>query len=104
MKTLSTKAGSRGRKLNQSFLIFGKGIRANGSACWHVHGDFFDILLDLNAKIVISAGAKKIYKNEYGQTVGNWEDWNIGSVVHPIYYSEACECDTYIPIRTSIQP
>ena len=87
LRVINAKAGSKGRKLNQSFISTGKGIRVNGSACWHVDGDLFDILLGLNNSVVISAGSRTIDKNG-----GNWQDRNIGSMMYPIMYSEACEC------------
>ena len=61
------------------------------SACWHVHGTFFDELLKINpkAEIVSSLGGQKIRITEDG---GNWTDANIGSMVNPVYASEACEC------------
>ena len=58
------------------------------SACWHVHGDFFDALLDLNPEIEIQVATHKINKDG-----GNWQDRNIGSMMRPLYYSEACECE-----------
>lgn len=57
------------------------------SACWHVHGNFFDILLDINPKATIKSLNRTIDVNG-----GNWEDWNIGSVIYPMWYSNACEC------------
>jgi hypothetical protein len=63
------------------------GQKRSSHACWHVHGDFFDALFTVNPDAVIRAGAKKITKD-----AGNWEDWNIGSQMAPIYYSESCEC------------
>jgi hypothetical protein len=63
------------------------------SACWHVHGTFFDKLLAINPKAVITTGMSKIYKDSYGNTVGNWEDRNIGSMVQPLYYSGVCSCE-----------
>lgn len=57
------------------------------NACWHAHGDFFDNLLKINPDAVIKANNRTIDKNG-----GNWEDWNIGSLMYPLYYSEACEC------------
>lgn len=57
------------------------------NACWHVHGDFFDALLDLNPEIVIKTLNRTIDKKG-----GNWHDWNIGSIMYPRFYSEACEC------------
>lgn len=61
-------------------------------ACWHVHGDFFDILLDIKPDAIIYTSGRYIYK-ENGKVVGNWVDWNIGSIMYPFYYSEACECN-----------
>lgn len=75
----------------------GRRIRA---ACWHVHGDFFDTLLDIEPRAVISTGrrvidgqATTIYKNADGGIIGNWQDWNIGSYYYPFYYSDACRCN-----------
>jgi hypothetical protein len=70
-------------------------------ACWHVHGTFFDELLNINPEAIICtwAGNKnQIYstgrdKNGAAIVFGNWEDPNIGSVYNPLYFSEACECD-----------
>lgn len=59
------------------------------SACWHVHGDFFDALLVINENaVIISGGSLKIDKNG-----GNWQDRNIGSQMRPLYFSEACDCN-----------
>jgi len=45
------------------------------SACWHVHGHFFDALLEINpAAVIITQGTKRVDVNG-----GNWQDWNIGS-------------------------
>lgn len=58
------------------------------AACWHVHGYFFEYLFNSCDKVIIWAGKKKMESNE-----DNWQDWNIGSVMQPLYYSEACDCD-----------
>jgi len=58
------------------------------AACWHAHGDYFEALLSINNNIEIRAGTKVIDK--FG---GNWQDWNIGSLMQPLYYSEACDCE-----------
>lgn len=86
--------------------------RRHPSACWHVHGYFFEELLILEPKARIYSASKKIYalpehrvtelpdrltvwhehlKDGYIQ-VGNWVDRNIGSVIQPLYFSEACDC------------
>jgi len=57
------------------------------NACWHAHGDFFDALFAVAPDAVISAGDKTITREG-----GNWQDWNIGSMMQPMYYSEACDC------------
>jgi len=65
------------------------------NACWHVHGDFFDNLLDINPDAIIKTGAgnkNQIY-SKGGEVYGHWEDFNIGSQARPLFFSEACECD-----------
>lgn len=61
------------------------------NACWHVHGNFFAWLLEVNpeAKVVSRGMANKII-DRYG---GNWQDRNIGSVMVPLMFSEACDCN-----------
>ena len=61
--------------------------RKTTSACWHVHGDFFEALFEVNPQAVVYAGQKRITAEG-----GNWQDWNIGSIMSPLYFSEACEC------------
>ena len=58
-------------------------------ACWHAYGTFFDNLFKQNMNIEIVSNGEKItaYNN------GNWNDRNIGSMVFPLMYSDACECD-----------
>lgn len=60
------------------------------SACWHVHGDFFDNLFEINPNAIVEAMDKTITIQG-----GNWQDSNIGSYMFPLYYSEACECEGY---------
>ncbi len=62
------------------------------AACWHVHGTFFDALLDIAPGAVINTANAIVFKLPDGQTIGNWQDSNIGSQYRPLYYSEACEC------------
>jgi hypothetical protein len=61
------------------------------SACWHVHGTFFDNLLNIAPEAEIKAGTLTIYKTING-VFNNWQDRNIGSQMNPFYFSEACEC------------
>lgn len=94
VKNANTKHGTvKGRKLNQSFMMYKKGIRSNGSACWHVHGDFFETLLKVQPKAIIQTAFSNVYKDNNGVIVGNWQDKNIGSIMHPVNYSECCECN-----------
>jgi hypothetical protein len=58
------------------------------AACWHVHGNFFDKLIEIAPNVEIKAGRKTIDANG-----GNWQDWNIGSIIEPMYHSEACKCE-----------
>jgi len=61
--------------------------RRMASACWHVHGEFFDALLKINPDAVITTCRHTI--NSAG---GNWADYNIGSQWRTLYASAACEC------------
>ena len=54
------------------------------NACWHVHGEFFDSLRNIEDDCVIKSNGE-----DYD---GVWQDRNIGSVMNPMYFSEACEC------------
>jgi hypothetical protein len=76
----------------------GKGARLsqhNGrhliNACWHVHGDLFDIILKEYPSATITTADKKVYSVN-GTIMNNWIDWNLGSMMEPMYYSDACEC------------
>lgn len=64
------------------------------AACWHVHGDFFDALLEINprARIITQAG-RGSRTNIITKDGGNWTDLDVGSVMYPAYLSELCECD-----------
>ncbi|MFA6201462.1 MAG: hypothetical protein WC679_13760 [Bacteroidales bacterium] len=57
------------------------------NACWHVHGNLFDALFEINPQAVVISRGKKITIDG-----GNWEDGNIGSMIKPLYFSEACNC------------
>ena len=54
------------------------------SACWHAHGEFFDALPEGTSITVAQLGT--IYAGD------SWQDRNIGSMMQPMYFSEACEC------------
>jgi len=62
-----------------------KGVQRHiASACWHVHGEFFDALPP--AAVIVARG-KNIRPGD------PWQDDNIGGTYHPLYFSEACDCD-----------
>ena len=77
----------KGARLSQSLTSRGN-RRHLMNACWHVHGHFFENLLKINPNAVIKTGIATITKEG-----GNWVDRNISSVMHPLMYSEACECN-----------
>ena len=62
------------------------------NACWHAHGHLFENILKIQPRAIIQTMMSTIYKDEYDNIVGNWQDKNIGSIVSPLMYSEACEC------------
>ena len=62
------------------------GRRIN-SACWHAHGYFIKRVFELDPNaIVYTAG--EIFKSGNWQ----WKDWNVGSLINPVYISELCDC------------
>ena len=63
----SKKAGHR---IHNTYFYDGEVKSKRGiSACWHVHGDFFDALIGINEDAVITSSFAKIDKNG-----GNWQD------------------------------
>ena len=74
--TLKAKSGEPGSRLSHSGRKLPK-------ASWHVHGEFFDLLFAMRSDIFIDSLGKRI-----DITGGNWEDSNIGSLMHPVYFSE----------------
>lgn len=90
--TVHDSSGSGGR-ISPS----GRRIRA---ACWHVHGDFFDVLLDIEPRAVINTSTRlvtgeqwMIYKDKHGHITNNWRDWYIESYANPMKFSRACHCN-----------
>jgi len=55
------------------------------SACWHVYGRFFDLLLNSVDGVIIYSWNQKITTRS-----DNWKDINIGSLILPVYMSETC--------------
>lgn len=90
-------ANNKGTAFNFTLQVLsskGKGARRGFSgqrmisACWHVHGVFFDKLFSINEKAIIKTGKKEITID-----YGNWDDFNIGSQLRPLYFSEVCDCN-----------
>jgi hypothetical protein len=79
--TLTVKS-SKGKGGRRSYTD-----RRIAAACWHVHGEFFDTLIAIEPMAEISSNFATI--NSQG---GNWQDKNIGSIMEPMMYSEACDC------------
>jgi hypothetical protein len=57
------------------------------SACWHVHGYFFEYLFLQYPEIYIISQGKKLTDNS-----DNWQDQNIGSQFRPLMFSDSCNC------------
>ena len=57
--------------------------RRTVSACWHAHGAFFDALPE---DATIRAGEQMIHPGD------PWVDRNIGSMMQPLFFREACDC------------
>lgn len=56
------------------------------AACWHVYGIFFEELFYINPAATIKECGNEI-------TRGVWKDRNIGSIMNPLMYSQACDCE-----------
>jgi hypothetical protein len=69
----------------------GHGISFSGrqmpTACWHVHGDFFEKLFQVCPNAVVFSLGRRITQHE-----GNWQDFNVGSQMRPMFASKRCEC------------
>lgn len=72
-------------KAGHSYGLDGK--RHSVAACWHVHGDFFDCLMNIQTKAVIQS-RNSVITNESG----NWVDYNCGSIMYPAMASTKCDC------------
>jgi len=63
------------------------GRRVGLAACWHVHGDFFDALFSLTPDARVKSCRAVITKD-----AGNWQDYNMGSMMQPFAASACCDC------------
>jgi len=74
-----------GHRIHDSY--FRKNPMNSRYACWDTHGNYFKKLIEINPDVVIVSMGQKI--DQHG---GNWIDRNIGSIIQPMMYSDACEC------------
>lgn len=58
------------------------------SACWHVHGHFFEELFKLNPDVIIHTRGRII---EFPSSI--WIDIDVGSLISPVFMSELCDCE-----------
>jgi hypothetical protein len=59
------------------------------SACWHVHGDFFDALFKVKPDAEVFSSSTGWIDRFHG----NWIDFGVGSMVYPKRMSEMCKCE-----------
>lgn len=65
--------------------------RRVSAACWHVHGDFFNALFEINPDAYVhSAVVGRITARE-----GNWIDYQVGPNLFPYYASYCCNCEEF---------
>jgi len=57
------------------------------SACWHVHGYFFEFLFKHYSDIIIYSLDQKMTNNN-----DNWKDKNVGNFYFPVNFSDCCNC------------
>lgn len=82
-----------------------RGIRMV-SACWHVHGTFFEKLLDVAPSAIIKPGyghaRDAVFRKrtgiqldvDSGAIINNWREIVMGSLYEPRRLSELCDCAT----------
>ena len=63
---------------------YGGKARNTVSACWHVHGTFFDALPD--ASTILALG-RVIRPGDA------WQDFDVGSIMYPMMASACCGCE-----------
>jgi len=61
--------------------------RNSVSASWHAHGHLFDMIIDRYPDAIIITAKSTITKNG-----GNWIDYNIGSMMCPMFASDCSIC------------
>ena len=82
LRCKSSKAA--GHRISHAAEAYGGKARNTVSACWHVHGTFFDALPTLST---IFALGRVIRPGDA------WQDFNVGSIMYPMMASESCGCE-----------
>jgi len=87
--TLRCKSGKKpGHRVH---VAYDNTTRRSANVCWHVYGTFLDSLFAVQPSAVVSTasagGTVRYHANDW-----HWQDWNIGSIMKPLLYSEACDC------------
>ncbi len=79
----------KGASIHQRYNFFDGTLseRHLRSACWHVHGNFFDALFELCPDALVYARGNKITASQ-----GNWQDYDVGSQLFPVMASDSCDC------------
>jgi hypothetical protein len=74
----------------------GRGHSGNrtASCCWHVHGHFFEELFNVRPEAVVYSSRTGKWITKDG---GNWEDYQVGSMMSPKRASQACDCGMLRP-------
>jgi hypothetical protein len=75
------------REESKAGIAYSASGRKTSSACWHAHGMFFAVILNLDGWI--EARDKKIKSH-----ADNWQDFNVGNYYNPLQASNACRCSS----------
>ena len=66
------------------------------AVCWHGHKAFYDEVFKINpGATIITAIARYNGEQNYQETFGATGDKNIGSMMEPCAYRDACDYDTH---------
>ena len=82
--TLKVKSSKgKGAKVSHNAEFWGGNLRYLPCACWHAHGYFLDAL---PPEAVVHTAGHTVHPGD------TWQDWNVGSQLYPVYFSELCDC------------
>lgn len=79
--------------VGEKYRRMGHTGRKVAAVCWHGHQDFFRALFRINPKAKIRTcqaayDSPEHFERTYGDT-----NRNIGSMIQPLYYADACWCN-----------